>query len=193
MEGSATHEGTSDAGLAVAVVRQDGRALAEIYRRYGGAVWSLARRVLRDDHLAEEVCQTVFCDLWANPGRFDPERGSLRSWLLAQAHGRSVDTVRSEEARRRRDERDGRHASAPALESDVEATIQELHLADHVRRALDMLVPDERDPIVLAYFGGRSYRDTAAALGQPEGTVKSRIRSGLGKLRRALEAEGVTR
>jgi RNA polymerase sigma-70 factor (ECF subfamily) len=192
MEGSATHEGTSDAGLAAAVARQDGRALAEIYRRHGGAVWSLARRVLRDDHLAEEVCQTVFCDLWVNPGRFDPERGSLRSWLLAQAHGRSVDTVRSEEARRRRDERDGRHASAPALESDVEATIQELDLADRVRRALDMLVPDERDPIVLAYFGGRSYRDTAAALGQPEGTVKSRIRSGLGKLRRALEAEGVT-
>jgi RNA polymerase sigma-70 factor (ECF subfamily) len=103
-----------------------------------------------------------------------------------------VDTVRSEEARRRRDERDGRYAATPGLESDVESTIQELDLADHVRRALEGLVPDERNPIVLAYFGGRSYRDTAAALGQPEGTVKSRIRSGLGKLRRALEAEGVT-
>ena len=69
MEGSGTHDGTNDAGLAAAVARQDGRALAEIYRRYGGAVWSLARRVLRDDHLAEEVCQTVFCDFWANPGQ----------------------------------------------------------------------------------------------------------------------------
>jgi len=190
--GSATHEGMSDTGLAMAVARRDGRALAEIYRRHGGAVWALSRRVLRDDHLAEEVCQTVFCALWEQPERFDPERGSLRSWLLAQAHGRSVDVVRSEEARRRRDERDGRYGSTPGPESDVEATVQELDLAAHVRRALDLLGPDERDPIVLAYFGGRSYRDTALALGQPEGTVKSRIRSGLGKLRRALEAEGVT-
>jgi RNA polymerase sigma-70 factor, ECF subfamily len=190
--GSATHDGTTDAGLAAAVARRDGRALAEIYRRHGGAVWGLARRVLRDDHLAEEVCQTVFTELWANPERFDPERGSLRAWLLAQAHGRSVDTVRSEEARRRRDERDGRYASAPGPEFDVETTVEELELAAHIRRALDLLTPDERGPIVLAYFGGRSYRDAAAALGQPEGTVKSRIRSGLGKLRRALEAEGVT-
>jgi RNA polymerase sigma-70 factor (ECF subfamily) len=190
--GSATHDGISDAGLAAAVARKDSRALAEVYRRHGGAVWALARRVLRDDHLAEEVCQTVFCDLWANPGRFDPERGSLRAWLLAQAHGRSVDVVRSEEARRRRDERDARYAATPGPELDVEATVAGLDLAGHVRRALDQLAPDERDPIVLAYFGGRSYRDTAAALGLPEGTVKSRIRSGLGRLRRALEAEGVT-
>jgi RNA polymerase sigma-70 factor (ECF subfamily) len=190
--GSATHDGISDAGLAAAVARKESRALAEIYRRHGGAVWGLARRVLRDDHLAEEVCQTVFCDLWANPGRFDPERGSLRAWLLAQAHGRSVDVVRSEEARRRRDEREAHYAATPGPELEVEATVAALDLADHVRRALDRLGPGERDPIVLAYFGGRSYRDTADALGLPEGTVKSRIRSGLGRLRRALEAEGMT-
>jgi RNA polymerase sigma-70 factor (ECF subfamily) len=190
--GSATHDRPTDEALADAVARRDSRALAEIYRRYGGAVGGLARRVIRDDHRAEEVCQTVFTDLWSHPERFDPSRGSLRSWLLTHAHGRSVDLVRSEEARRRRDERDAREAPPSWLECDVEGTVAGLAVADEVRQALDNLPPEERDPIVLAYFGGQSYRQAAAQLGQPEGTVKSRIRAGLGKLRRALEAEGVT-
>jgi RNA polymerase sigma-70 factor (ECF subfamily) len=190
--GSATHDRPTDDDLAAAVAGRDSGALAEIYRRYGGAVWGLARRVIRDDHRAEEVCQTVFTELWAAPERYDPARGSLRSWLLTQAHGRSVDLVRSEEARRRRDERDARHAPPAPPECDVEATVAGLAIAYEVRRALDGLPPEERDPIVLAYFGGQSYRQAAAQLGQPEGTVKSRIRSGLGKLRRALESEGVT-
>jgi RNA polymerase sigma-70 factor, ECF subfamily len=190
--GSATSDRPTDDALAAAVARRDSRALAEIYRRYGGAVWALARRVIRDDHRAEEVCQTVFTDLWSHPERFDPSRGSLRSWLLTQAHGRSVDLVRSEEARRRRDARDAREAPPAWVESEVEDMVAGLAVADEVRQALDNLPPDERDPIVLAYFGGQSYRQAAAQLGQPEGTVKSRIRAGLGKLRRALEAEGVT-
>jgi RNA polymerase sigma-70 factor (ECF subfamily) len=190
--GSAVHDGTTDVELAAGLARREPDALAEIYRRHGGAVWALSRRVLRDRHRAEEVCQTVFTDLWAAPERYDPARGSLRSWLLTRAHGRSVDVVRSEEARRRRDEQDGHQAATPPPESDVEATVATLDLAGHVRRALGALPPGERDPIVLAWFGGRSYRDTAALLGEPEGTVKSRIRSGLGRLRRALEAEGVT-
>jgi RNA polymerase sigma-70 factor, ECF subfamily len=189
--GSATQDRPTDDVLAAGVGRRESRALAEIYRRYGGAVWSLARRVLRDDHRAEEVCQTVFTDLWAAPGRFDPARGSLRSWLLTQAHGRAVDVVRAEEARRRRDERDARQAAPPRPEADVETTVAGLAVAQEVRRALHSLPPEERDPIVLAYFGGQSYRQAAEQLGQPEGTVKSRIRAGLGKLRRALEAEGV--
>jgi len=190
--GSATQDRPTDDVLAAAVGRRDSRALAEIYRRYGGAVWSLARRVLQDGHRAEEVCQTVFTDLWAAPERYDPARGSLRSWLLTQAHGRAVDVVRSEEARRRRDERDARQAPPPRPEADVETTVAGLAVAQEVRRALHSLPPEERDPIVLAYFGGQSYRQAAEQLGQPEGTVKSRIRSGLAKLRRALEAEGVT-
>jgi RNA polymerase sigma-70 factor (ECF subfamily) len=190
--GPATHDRPADDVLARGVAQGDQRALAEIYRRYGGAVWGLARRVLRDDHLAEEVCQTVFTELWSAPERFDPGRGSLRSWLLAVAHARSVDVVRSEEARRRRQERDGQLAPAIPIEGDVEGTVAGLTVADEVRRALDALPTEEREPIVLAYFGGRTYREAAVALGQPEGTVKSRIRAGLARLRRALEAEGVT-
>jgi RNA polymerase sigma factor (sigma-70 family) len=89
-------------------------ALAEIYRRYGGAVWSVARQVCRSAELAEEVCQTVFTDLWSRPARFDPSRGGLRPWLVAQAHSRAIDVVRSEEARRRRQARDVRMTDADA-------------------------------------------------------------------------------
>lgn len=179
-----------DVALVSAVIRREHGALGEIYRRHGGAVWSLSTRVCRDPGLAEEVAQTVFTDLWTRPDRFDPDRGRLRSWLLTQAHARSVDAVRSEEARRRRQERDARLSRPAAVE--FESTVSQAALADDVRRAVEQLHPDERDAIQLAYFGGHSYRQTAALLGAPEGTVKSRIRAGLEHLRRALGSEGVT-
>lgn len=180
----------SDAELVLGIARADQVALGELYRRHGGAIWGLARRVINDAHAAEEVCQTVFMQLWTAPERFDPNRGSLRSWLLAQAHRRAVDLVRSEEARRRRQTREAQLAPPPPPE--VEAAAHAAAMADDVRRAVDALPTAERDAIVLAYFGGRTYRETASLLGQPEGTVKSRIRSGLQNLRRALRAEGVT-
>ena len=162
--GSATHDATTDADLAAGVARRDPHALAEAYRRHGGAVWALARRVIGDDHRAEEVCQTVFTDLWAAPERFDPARGSLRSWLLTQAHARSVDVVRAEAARRRRDERDAR-AARPGRGATSRPPSTELAWPTQVRRALDRLPAGERDPIVLAYFGGHSYRQAAEQLG----------------------------
>ncbi|HET8618111.1 MAG TPA: sigma-70 family RNA polymerase sigma factor [Acidimicrobiales bacterium] len=165
-------------------------ALGEIYRRYAGAVWAVARRVCNDRVLAEDVSQTVFTDLWRRPGRFDPARGRLRPWLVAQAHARAVDTVRSETARQRRQDREGH--LAPVTELDVEATVHAAALGDDVRRAVEQLSADEREAIVLSYFGGHSYRETAEMLGAPEGTVKTRIRRGLMGLRRALEAQGVT-
>jgi RNA polymerase sigma-70 factor, ECF subfamily len=180
----------SDPALVAAVVRHEEPALAEIYRRYGSAVWALARRVTNDSQAAEEVSQTVFLNLWTRPERFDPQRGTLRSWLLAQAHGRAVDTVRSEAARRRRQTREAQLA-VPAS-AEVETAVHAAALADDVRRAVEALPPGEREAILLAYFGGHTYRETAQLLGQPEGTVKSRIRSGLQNLRRTLDAEGVS-
>jgi RNA polymerase sigma-70 factor, ECF subfamily len=183
--------GRSDAALVADVARGSQAALREVYRRHGPAVWGLARRVTNDPHEAEEVSQTVFLNLWRSPERFDPRRGALRSWLLAQAHGRAVDLVRSEAARRRRQNREAELAAVPPS-AEVEAAVHAAALADDVRRAVDSLPPGEREAIMLAYFGGRTYRETANLLGQPEGTVKSRIRSGLVTLRRTLEAKGVT-
>jgi RNA polymerase sigma-70 factor, ECF subfamily len=180
----------SDAELVAALVGGDQSALAEAYRRYAGAVWAVARRVCNDRVLAEDVSQTVFVDLWQRPGRYDPARGRLRPWLVAQAHARAVDSVRSETARARRQERDGQ--LAPVSSPDVEAEAHAAVLSDDVRRAVDQLGSDERAAIMLSYFGGRSYRETAELLGAPEGTVKTRIRRGLLGLRRTLEAQGVT-
>ena len=167
----------TDAAVVAALVDGDGDALAEIYARYGGAVWAVAKRVCGDRTLAEDVTQTVFVELWRRPQRFDPARGALRPWLMAQAHARAVDTVRSEAARQRREAREG-HFPAPAS-PDVEAEVHMAAMSDGVRRAVARLASDERDAIVLAYFGGHSYREAAELLGAPEGTVKSRIRRGL--------------
>jgi RNA polymerase sigma-70 factor, ECF subfamily len=174
----------SDTALVVAIGRWHEDALAELFRRHAGAVFGLARRVLGDAGRAEEIVQEVFVRLWNEPERFDPERGSLRSFLLAQAHGRAVDVLRSDSARKDREERDARRTAESGY--DVEREVWDLAVADTVRKAVDTLPEDERRAIQLAYFGGRTYREVAAALGAPEGTVKSRIRSGLMRLRVSL-------
>ena len=185
--------GRSDAVLVAAIAQGDQQALREAYERHGAAVWGLARRVTNDPQAAEDVSQTVFLRLWQTPDRYDPARGALRSWLLAQAHGRAVDLVRSETARRRRQEREADLIEATVPPSaEVEVAVQAGALREDVRRAVESLPPGERDAIMLAYFGGRTYREAATLLGQPEGTVKSRIRSGLVNLRRSLDAMGVT-
>ncbi len=164
-------------------------ALAEIYRRYGGAVFGLARRVCVDRSEAEDVVQEVFLRLWNAPERFDPQRGSLRTFLLALTHGRAVDSVRATAARRRREDRDARGTANAAY--DLEHQVWDLALADQVADALGALTADERAAIELAYFDGHSYREVAALLSQPEGTVKSRIRSGLRRMKTVLTETGV--
>jgi RNA polymerase sigma-70 factor (ECF subfamily) len=179
----------SDARLVTSIARYSEAALAEVYRRHGRAVYGLARRVLHDTAEAEDVTQEVFLRLWSKPDRFDPERGSLRSFLLAQAHGRAVDAVRSTSSRRAREAREA--ARTARAEYDLQHEAWDLALADQVERAMGELSDDERRAIELAYFDGRTYREVARVLEQPEGTVKSRIRSGMRRLRDALADAGV--
>lgn len=175
---------TSDAALVVAIGRFHDDAMAEVFRRHGGAVFALAKRVLGDPTRAEEIVQEVFVRLWNSPERFDPERGSLRSFLLAQTHGRAVDLLRSDTARKEREARDARAAAEAGY--DVEHEVWDMAVAERVREAVSHLPEEERRAIELAYFGGRTYREAAAELGAPEGTVKSRIRSGLKRMRSVL-------
>lgn len=180
---------TSDAALVVAIGRWREDALAEVYRRHGGAAFALARRLLNDRELGEEILQEVFLRLWNTPERFDPERGSLRSFLLAQIHGRSVDLLRSETSRRRREERQARESTD--FGDDIERQVIDLTVSEKVKEVVAGLPPDERQAIELAYFGGHTYRQVAVMLEAPEGTVKSRIRSGLRRLRTDLAEAGV--
>lgn len=173
-----------DVDTVAGIARGDGAALAAAYEKHSHAVFEVARGVLGQRLLAEEVVQDVFVTLWNKPERYDGNRGSLRAFLVTVAHGRSIDIARSEGARRRREEREARLArrdeSGGAPPVDL-ATTQDIH------DALEGLRQDEREAIAMAYFLGYSYREVAAELGVPEGTIKNRIRKGLARLRDQLD------
>lgn len=175
----------SDATLAMAVARWQEEALAEVYRRHAGAVFALAKRLLYDPVLAEEVTQEVFVRLWREPERYDPVRGSLRTFLLSVTHGRAIDLLRSETSRRAREERARSVAEAGY---DLEQEVFDMATAERVREALAKLPAAERRAIEMAYFGGHTYREVAAMQNEPEGTIKSRIRAGLRRMERELSA-----
>ena len=177
-------EEVSDAQLVTSIARYSEVALAEVYRRHGGAVYGLARRVLNDPAEAEDVTQEVFLRLWNEPGRYDPARGSLRSFLLAQSHARAVDAVRSTSSRRQRESRDALRTARGTY--DLQHEVWDLAMADQVGQAMGALPAEERRAIELAYFDGHTYREVARLLQQPEGTVKSRIRNGMRRMRAAL-------
>lgn len=179
----------SDAALIVAVGRWRQDALAEIYRRHAGAVFAVARRLLASREDAEEVVQEVFVRVWNQPERFDPARGSLRSFLLAQTHGRAIDRLRSDTARRAREDRETRLTAT--REYDVELEAADLLTAERVRTALDVLSANERQVVEMAYFGGHTYSEVATMLRMPAGTVKSRMRAALTKLRHELADAGL--
>ncbi len=180
---------TDDVGLVIAIARYNGDAFAEAYRRHAGAVFALAQRLLWERTLAEELVQEVFLRLWEQPDRFDQARGSLRSFLLMDAHARGVDRIRSDSRRREREERTARAAVVADYDLDLEA--YDLDVAEQVREVMATLTDGERRAIELAYFGGHTYREVARILDEPEGTIKSRIRTGLMRLRTQLLERGI--
>jgi RNA polymerase sigma-70 factor (ECF subfamily) len=180
---------TADAGLVIAIARYNPDAFAEAFRRHAGAVFSLAQRLLWERALAEELVQEIFLRLWEQPDRFDQGRGSLRSFLLMDAHARCVDRIRADNRRREREERTVRATIAADYDLGLEA--YDLDIAEQVREAMATLSDAERRAIELAYFGGHTYREVARILDEPEGTIKSRIRTGLTRLRTQLLDRGI--
>ena len=178
----------SDADLVTRIATLDERALAEIYQRHAGPVFSLASRVLWERTHAEEIVQEVFLRLWEHPERFDGIRGSLRAFLLMETHARSVDRIRAEERRRERENRAQRDATTSY---DLDLELRDLTIAEQIRVAVSELTDQEREAMELAYFGGKTYRQVAVMLEQPEGTIKSRIRTGLMRLRQRLQEQGI--
>ena len=179
----------SDAQLVTSVACSSEPALAEIYRRHASAVYGLARRVLNNRVEAEDVTQETFLCLWKDPDHFKSSRRPLRSFLLAQAYGRAVDTVHSLNARQRREVQEAQRASSANYEFDRK--VWDFALEDNVSKALDELPRDERQAIALAYYEGYTYVEVARSLAQPEGTIKSRIGKGMQRLRVALSAAGI--
>jgi RNA polymerase sigma-70 factor, ECF subfamily len=168
--------------LLALVARGDEQAFAELYRQVAAAVFGLVTRVVRNPAQAEEVTQEVFVELWRTASRFDPARGSARSWIMTCAHRRAVDRVRSAERAARRDDLAGRRDQGRPYDEVVEQVEASLE-REHVRRGLDALTDLQREAVVLAYYGGYTHREIAELLGVPSGTVKTRLRDGLIRLR----------
>ncbi|MGW7266772.1 sigma-70 family RNA polymerase sigma factor [Streptomyces sp. NPDC054842] len=171
--------------LLVLVAGGDQRAFEELYGLVSGPVFGLVRRVVRDPAQTEEVAQEVLLELWRSAGRFDPRRGSALSWILTLAHRRAVDRVRSARAATEREQREGRRSHAPAFDQvaeEVEAGLER----EWVRRCLDRLTALQRQSVTLAYYDGYTYREVAERLSLPLGTVKTRMRDGLTRLRHCL-------
>ncbi len=185
----------SDADLVGAIAHGEHSALEEIYSRYGRIVYSLARRIVVDSGLAEDVAQEVFLALWRDPAKYDASRGAFGTWLLSLTHHRAVDAVRREESVRRRRNRAAEHVESGAL-TDVEPGVSEQAWftlrRDRVKLALGNLPEPQRQALTLAYFGGYTQREVAALTGTPLGTVKTRMLAGMRRLREDLTASDGT-
>jgi RNA polymerase sigma-70 factor (ECF subfamily) len=175
--------------LLSAVAMGDQTAFASLYDRMGAQVYGLIRRVLRDPSQSEEVTQEVLLEVWRSASRYDSTRGSAAGWVMTMAHRRAVDRVRSEQASRDRNTkvavRDAGEAAFDVVAEDVEIRLEQ----EQVRQALSGLTDLQRQAIELAYYKGYTYREVAELLDTPLGTIKTRLRDGLIRLRDTI---GVT-
>jgi len=176
------------AGLLARSSRGDESAFAELYDLTGAKVFGLARRVVRDPAQAEEVAQEAYLEIWRQSARFDPARGSALAWMLTIVHRRAVDRVRSAESAQDRDRRYAAVGDGPEYDVVDEAVTANLEQA-RVRRALETLTDVQREAVTLAYYGGYTHREVSDLLGVPLGTVKTRMRDGLIRLRDTLGVE----
>jgi len=176
----------SDEALVALVARGREDALAELYDRLGGVAYGLAFRVLRDEALAEDAVQEAFLALWRTAGGFLPERARASTWLLTLVHRRAVDTVRREQRRRAEPlEAAPEPSTRETAADDAWLRLERERVQDAVRRLPDA----QREAIELAYYGGFTQSELAERLGEPLGTIKSRMFSGLARLRELLDEE----
>ena len=184
------YQGLRDGQLVELVAKKDAGALEALYERYGRAAYSLARRILTEETLAQDVAQEVFLSLWREAGRFDAGRGTVATYLLSMTHHRAVDVVRREENLRRWRTSD----EGLELEADPKARVEDAAEASErraeVRAALKDLPDAQREALLLAYFGGYTQREVAALIGVPLGTVKTRMAAGMRKMKAALQDAG---
>ncbi len=174
-----------DATLLVCMVRRDPDGLALLYDRYGGIAFVLAYRILNDRQLAEDVVQEAFLNVWRRAATFNAERGTVRSWLLTIVHHQTISHLRAIRSR------GGMAADIDAFLSladgaDTAATVERGMEGERVREAVATLPPNQRQVVVLAYFGGLTHSEIARSIAMPLGTVKGRMRLGLERLRAVL-------
>src|SRR5476651_2043956 len=178
----------SDEAIVALAARSDEVAFAELYDRYGRVAYGLALRVLRDEALAEDAVQEAFLAIWRGASRFIPERAKASTWILTLVHRRAVDLVRREERRRTEPLDDTDLAGTESSAEDVAWLRFE---RDRVQVALRQLPDQQREAIELAYYGGFTQSELAERLGQPLGTIKSRMFMGLARLRELLGEPGL--
>lgn len=171
------------------VARGDQPAFETLYTAVAGAVLGLVRRVVRDSAQSEEVTQEVLVEVWRCASRFDARQGSALAWIMTLAHRRAVDRVRSAQASAVRDYKAGIRSHTPAFDEVSEQVERRLE-REQVRRCLDGLTELQRESVTLAYYRGYTYRETAEVLGASLGTVKTRLRDGLIRLRDCLGVAG---
>ena len=173
--------------LLVRVGRGDRQAFEALYDTIAPVVYGVARRVVRDPQMAEDVAQEVLLEVWRQAPRFDPAKGRAASWIVTIAHRRAVDRVRAEQTRNNREDRVGRDASVVSAPSEVGIHLEEQVVRDGIAAGLTALTETQREAVRLAFYEGRTHSEVAQLLGIPLGTAKTRIRDGLIRLRDAVE------